>query len=292
VICKDNATGGISDALKVDFTVKAIDSDATSTDNGSCAALSSNDRKSDAHRSYLGNAKADSVYLWQAVETGTRDKFPKVDWYAGYQITPGEDGRITQVCGYFESGVTNRVSIYNGAYKELVGAEIAGSGAWKCADITPLSVKTDSRYYVIARAENNPIYFEYKTGIFPKSVNNAVIEAGIRQAAGVGLVDIKISYPPTNTSGPAFVSTLPSGLVAGTVATLAAQTDQDGECKYDREDVAYALMNYSLARTAAKNFGQKVCNLESGNYTFYIRCKTAAGAENNASAAVQFEIAP
>jgi hypothetical protein len=303
VICKDNTTGGISTALKIDFNVNLSTDPATTTDD--CANLSSNDRKSDANRSNSGGGDANSSYLWQSVETGTRERFSNVDWYAGYQFTPEKDGRITQLCGYFDSGATNKVSIYNGSYAEIASAQVAGNGSWKCVDISPLAINADSRYYVIARVQNNPIYFEYKSGMLPRESGNAIIEAGVRQTIIdqkfktdvvkydymiFGLVDVKISYDPASNSGPAISSVGPVGTIDGSSATISAQTDRQSSCKFDREDVVYSSMKYAFSNSSAGNFSQKVCGLESGNYTFYVRCKNDAGNENNVSKIIQFSI--
>jgi len=299
-VCKYNSAGPASAPLQIVFTVNAGTSDV-------CLDLSSNDRKNDANRSYFGDADTDSTYLWQSVETGTRDKFKKVDWFAGYQFTPEIDGKIVQLCGYFESGVTNKVSIYSGSYAELASAQVAGNGAWKCANINPLEIKADKRYYVIARVKDNPIYYENKSGMLPKTANNAVIEAGIRQTKNIdngfksdivkydhmifGLVDVKVSWAPASIAGPAISSAAPSGTISGSSAMLALQTDQSADCKFDREDTAYSKMSYTMPRISANNHGQKICGLENGSYTFYVRCKSGAGAENNGSGTIQFVVA-
>ena len=299
VICKDAATGAVSNAgYQIIFTVDVPDGD-------NCADLSSNDRKSDSNRSNSGGGNANSSYLWQSVETGTRERFSDVDWYAGYQFTPEKDGRITQLCGYFDSGATNKVSIYNGSYAEIASAQVAGNDSWKCVDISPLEIDADSRYYVIARVQNNPIYFEYKSGMLPRQSGDAIIEAGVRQTIIdqkfktdvvkydymiFGLVDVKISYDPASNSGPAISSVGPVGTIDGSSATISAQTDRQSSCKFDREDVVYSSMKYAFSNSSAGNFSQKVCGLESGNYTFYVRCKNDAGNENNVSKIIQFSI--
>ncbi|NCC66017.1 MAG: helicase, partial [Spirochaetia bacterium] len=38
-------------------------------------------------------------------------------------------------------------------------------------------------YYVIARVQNAPIYFEYRSGLLPRGGDNATVESGIRQLA-------------------------------------------------------------------------------------------------------------
>jgi len=93
----------------------------------SCANLVSNDRVNDSDRSALGSGKNDSSYLWQAVEKGTREKFDKVDWFAGYQFSVGEDGTATELCAYFTKGQANDVYLYDGSYKELAKTSITGT---------------------------------------------------------------------------------------------------------------------------------------------------------------------
>lgn len=298
-ICKDSATGCFSAPVKIDFTITSVGQE------GECADLVSNDRKNNANRSHWGNQNLNSAYLWQAVETGTRDKFDKVDWHAGYQFTPEKDGKVNQLCGNFAAGTANRVSLYDGSYAELAGVKITGNDRWECADIAPVEIKTDRRYYVIARIDNNPVYFEYKSGMMPKRTGNAVIEAGIRQSTGqqafdyeirkydymiFGLVDARVSWSPATLTGPAFIAANPSGAVSGDVAVLSLTTSGAAECRFGREDVDYGQMSYLMGKTAADSFAQKVCGLEPGDYTFYARCKNASGAENNTSAEIQFTV--
>jgi len=298
VICKNDTAEAQSELMMIMFVVNAGQADV-------CADLVSNDRKNNANRSYWGNQNSNSAYLWQAVETGTRDKFEKVDWHAGYQFTPEKDGKVSQLCGNFAAGTANRVSLYDGSYTELAGVQITGNDAWKCADIAPVEIKTDRRYYVIARIDNNPVYFEYKSGMLPKRTGNAVIEAGIRQSAGqqafdydirkydymiFGLVDARVSWSPATLNGPAFITAGPNGTVAGDSTVLSLITSGASECRFGREDVDYAQMSYLMGKTAADNFAQKVCGLEAGDYTFYARCRNTGGAENNMSAAITFTI--
>ena len=301
VICQRTSNSVASAAgFQIVFTVNI------GTVTNTCANLSSNDRENDGDRSNAGNTSGNSVYPWQAVETGTREKFTKVDWYAGYQFTPNKDGQVTQLCGYFDSGVTNKVSLYNGSYTTLTSAEITGNGSWQCVNVSPAAVSTDSRYYVIARVQSNPIYFEYKSGLFPKNSGNVTIEAGIRQTVidsqfmtaivkydymTFGLVDVRISYAQTSAAGPAVSSVVPVGTVSGSSTTISAQTDAGATCRFDRDDVGYDDMSYSLPSTSSGVFSQKVCGLENGSYTFYVRCKSAGGTENNSSTLIQFQIA-
>ena len=300
-VCKDATANCFSAPLKIEFTAES----ASSTEEA-CIGLTSNDRKNNANRSYFGTAGADSTYLWQAVETGTRDKFEKVDWYAGYQLTPEKDGKVNQLCGNFPAGAVNRVSLYDGSYEELAGAEITGDNFWRCVDIAPVQVKTDRRYYVIARIEDDPVYFEFKSGMLPKAAGNAVIEVGVRQSASsgdfgederktydhmiFGLVDVRISWAPQTLSGPAIASFEPRGNVDDDHAVLSVQASDAAECRFGREDVSYDQMDYPMNKTTTGKFTGKVCNLEKGAYTFYARCKDGGGAKNNVSAATTFTI--
>ena len=300
-VCKTAAANCFSAPLKIEFTAES----ASSTEEA-CIGLTSNDRKNNANRSYFGTAGADSTYLWQAVETGTRDKFEKVDWYAGYQFTPEKDGKVNQLCGNFPAGAVNRVSLYDGSYEELAGAEITGDNFWRCVDIAPVQVKTDRRYYVIARIEDDPVYFEFKSGMLPKAAGNAVIEVGVRQSASsgdfgederktydhmiFGLVDVRISWAPQTLSGPSIASFEPQGNVDDDRAVLSVQASDAAECRFGREDVSYDQMDYPMNKTTTGKFTGKVCNLEKGAYTFYARCKDGGGAKNNVSAATTFTI--
>ena len=301
IICKGNASGVTSsEDYQLIFTVD------TTGNSGNCASLSANDRKNDSNRSYDENINDNSVYPWQAAEAGTRDRFAKVDWFAGYQFTPNKNGKINQLCGYFDSGKTNKVVLVNGSYNELATAQVTGNGSWKCADISPVSIEADKRYYVVARIKDNPVYFEYKTGLLPKNSGNVVIEAGVRQTIIsdnfksdiikydymiFGLVDVRITYSQATATGPVIDSVSPVGTVTSSSAKISAQTSQNATCRFGREDVSYSSMDYSLPKETNSTFSQKVCNLEDGNYTFYIRCKSSSGVENNVSTPVQFKIA-
>ncbi len=297
VICKNDSADAYSAAMAIMFAAGGGGAEV-------CADLSSNDRKNDAGRSYWGSGQANSTYLWQSVETGTRDKFDKVDWHAGYKFTPEKNGRINQLCGNFADGVTNRVSLYDGAYKELAAAEIEGNDLWRCVDIAPVEIKTDKKYYVIARIEDNPVYFEYKSAMLPKKSNNAIIEVGVRQTAGdvfdneirgydhmiFGLVDVRVSWLPASITGPTVASSGPKGTVSSADASLSLQTSGARECRFDREDVSYGQMSYLMSGSGTDNFAQKVCGLENGRYTFYVRCKGTGGAENNVSSVINFTV--
>ena len=301
VICKDKATGGLSGIIKIDFRVEA-----SADPDGTCAEFSANDRKNDAQRSWSDTATADSVYLWQSIRLGREESFDKVDWYAGYQFTPQRDGRVNQVCGYFKSGSTNKVSIYNGSYNELASAQISGSDAWKCVDIAPVEIKTDKRYYVIARIEDGPVYLDNKPGMLPRSATNALVEAGIRQSAAegafgnkvikydhsiFGLVDVRIAYAPETATGPIIASLDPQGAVNTADVRFAVKSVAAADCRFGRDDIGYAQMPYEMSKISDGSFGKKICGLEDGAYTFYVRCRSSAGQENNFSKTIQFNVA-
>jgi len=301
VICKDKATGGLSGIIKIDFRVES-----SAAPDETCAELSANDRKNNAQRSWSDTATADSVYLWQSIRLGREESFDKVDWYAGYQFTPQRDGRVNQVCGYFKSGSTNKVSIYNGSYNELASAQISGSDAWKCVDIAPVEIKTDKRYYVIARIEDGPVYLDNKPGMLPRSATNALVEAGIRQSAAegafgnkvikydhsiFGLVDVRIAYAPETATGPIIASLDPQGAVNTADVRFAVKSVAAADCRFGRDDIGYAQMPYEMSKISDGSFGKKICGLEDGAYTFYVRCRSSAGQENNFSKTIQFNVA-
>jgi len=296
VVCKDK-TSGVANSTPTQIIFNVVGAVST------CASLSSNDKQNDNDRDNNEGDDSDSKYLWRSVEEGTRDKFTKVDWYAGYQFTPGENGRVTQLCGYFGDGNSNKVTLYNSSYKEIVSANVEGNDGWKCVSISPTPVKTDKRYYVIARVKDGPINFEYKAGLLPKDAENATVEAGIRQLGTsdfgnnirkydymvFGLVDVRIQFESTNTNGPEVTASSPSGTITTNQTNIAVQTNIDATCKFDREDKEYSDMKYTFSQTSQKMHAQKVCQLDDGPFTFYVRCKGATGT-NNASTLIQFEI--
>jgi len=298
VVCKDLASGETnSDTTPIIFTV-AINNGASA-----CASLVSNDRVNDSDRSALGSGKNDSSYLWQAVEKGTREKFDKVDWFAGYQFSVGEDGTATELCAYFTKGQANDVYLYDGSYKELAKTSITGTGDWACADINPVNLNADARYYVITKINNQSIYYEYKSGFLPVDTGKAVIEAGIRQSVNnifnkdivkydymiFGLVDVKVSYNPESSQGPDITSTSPSGTIHDSSAFLSVETDKGATCKFGRDDVDFADMPYQLQEMGDGTYNQKVCDLINGNFTFYVRCGKD-GKINNASTQIKFTV--
>ncbi len=297
VLCKDVSSGEVnSSPVEIVFEVD----NAADT----CADIDSNDRESDEDRDYSDDDDSESKYAWRSVEDGERDEFTNVDWYAGYQFTPDEDGYVTQLCGYFADGESNEVTLYNGTYKELASTEVEGTDDWKCAAITPVEVKTDKRYYVIARVENGPIYYEYESDLLPADADNVVIESGIRQLAEddfgediykydymvFGLVDIKIIFNEESEEGPEIDIEGPDGIVDENYTTLSVETDEKASCKFSREDVDYSDMEYDFGMTGETTHEQKICKLDDGNFTFYVRCKNEDGDENDTSTILQFEV--
>ena len=297
VVCQDPSTR-ISSApgAQIIFTVN--------TASGNCASLSSNDQQNDNERDYDDEDDYDSTYVWRSAAAGTVEMFEKVDWYAGYQFTPEEDGYATQLCGYFDSGAKNRVSLYDGSHEELAGVEVDGRGGWNCANIAPVKVKADRRYYVITRVEDDAIYFAYKSGLLPREAENTVVEYGVRQlgAAGdfgedlkkydymvFGLVDAKIKFVEDNSRGPQVSSPLPDDDDEKSDLILSVQTNEDATCKFDREDLEYKEMEYTFGATGQKLHQQKICNLDDGPFTWYVRCKGATDT-NDGSTAIQFEV--
>lgn len=297
VVCADSATqASNSPGAQIVFSV--------STAAAVCADISSNDKQSDIDRDYGDDADYDSTYVWRSSPAGVVEMFEKVDWYAGYQFTPEKNGNIAELCGYFDSGSRNRVSLYDGAYKEIAGVEIDGQGGWSCAGISPAAVKADRRYYVIARVQDDAIYFAYDSGMLPRDTEGAVVESGVRQMASAGdfgeslkkydymvfgLVDAKIRFVDENSQGPEISSPLPSGDRNEGDAVLSVQTDEDAACKFDRQDAKYGEMKYDFGATGQKLHQQKVCDLSEGEFTWYVRCEGKSGA-NNGSALIRFKV--
>ena len=299
VVCKASTSGVVNaSAFQISFTTNV----KAAADN--CADLSSNDRQNDGDRSDSNTKDDNTNYLWQAVESGKREKFDQVDWFAGYQFSLNEDGYATELCGYFEDGETNNVILFNGSYKALATAKVTGTGSWECTNIDKVKLSADTRYYVITQVENQAIYYEYKSGFLPVDTGNAVIEAGIRQTVNstfnkdivkydymiFGLVDVKISYATDVTKGPKITSTGPSGTVNDSSAYISVEADKNSTCRFDRDDVDYKDMSYTLQQAANGTYSQLVCNLHAGDFTFYVRCADKDGKENDASTAVEFTV--
>ena len=297
VVCADPATqASNSPGAQIVFSV--------STAAEVCANISSNDKQSDIDRDYGNDADYDSAYIWRSSPAGVLEMFEKVDWYAGYQFTPEKNGSIAELCGYFDAGSRNRVSLYDGAYKEIAGVEIDGQGGWSCAAISPAAVKADRRYYVIARVQDDAIYFAYDSGMLPRDTEGAVVESGVRQLASAGdfgeslkkydymvfgLVDAKIRFVDENSQGPEISTPLPSGNREESDLILSVQTDEDATCKFDRQDAKYGEMKYSFGATGQKLHQQKVCDLSEGEFTWYVRCEGQSGA-NDGSTPIRFKV--
>lgn len=323
VVCKDSATGATNAAgTQITFSV--------STTAKVCAKLSSNDRQSDNDRDYDSDddSDSDSNYLWRSIESGTREQFTNVDWYAGYQFTPQgrcsdshdscttnsdcdddetcESGAyVTQLCGYFADGESNKVTLYNNSFKALATATVSGKDDWECVSISSVAVSAGKHYYVIARVEDKSIYYEYESGMLPREADDVIVETGIRQLAGddfgtelkkydymiFGLVDVKIKFTEESENGPSVSSATPTGTIDEDFTTISVETDEKATCKYDRDDVDYGDMKYTFGSTGNKIHEQKVCDLDDGQFTFYVRCKGIdSKEENDASTLIQFEV--
>jgi len=114
-----------------------------------------------------------------------------------------------------------------------------------------VSLRADQRYYVIARVNNQSLYYEYKSGFLPADSGKAVIEAGVRQALTssfnkdivkydymiFGLVDVKVTYTSESTQGPQITNASPSGILQSSQAFLSIDTTSGASCKFDRDDV-------------------------------------------------------
>jgi len=299
VVCKNTATGvSNTDDFQVIFTVNV------ETVADTCAEMSSNDRQSDGDRSDSDTESDDTSYLWQAVENGKRGMFEKVDWFAGYQFSLNEDGSASELCAYFKKDEANKVYLFDGDYTELASAEVTGDGSWKCVDIDPVELSADTRYYLIARVNGQSINYEYKSNFLPVDTGKAVIEAGIRQTVDstynksvvkydymiFGLVDVKISYTAESTKGPKITSTSPTGTIYSSSASVSVDAANDSTCRFGRDDVDYEDMDYTLQKVSNGTYGQLVCNLGNGDFTFYVRCADKNGQANDASAAVEFTV--
>jgi hypothetical protein len=187
----------------------------------------------------------------------------------------------------------------------MASATIDGTGDWECAKIKAVTVKNDKNYYVVARIENKPINYEYESGMLPVKSGDAQVVAGIRQLATekfgkeikkydymmFGLVDVRITFVWENGQGPEISDVSPVGSVDGGDTELYVETDKAATCKYGRDDVEYSEMKYTFGKTAGTKHQQKICNLDEGDFTWYVRCKDASTKkENDGSTLIQFEV--
>jgi len=137
----------------------------------------------------------------------------------------------------------------------------------------------------------------------PADSGKAVIEAGVRQALTssfnkdivkydymiFGLVDVKVTYTSESTQGPQITNASPSGILQSSQAFLSIDTTSGASCKFDRDDVDFEDMKYTLPEVNNGTYSQLVCDLNNGDFTFYVRCKKNNQA-NDASKQIKFTV--
>ena len=138
----------------------------------------------------------------------------------------------------------------------------------------------------------------------PRDAENAIIDVGVRQLASsgdfgeqlkkydymvFGLVDAKIRFTEESSRGPEISELLPDGDDEESDVVLSVKTGEDATCKFDREDVEYKDMKYTFGATGQKLHRQKVCDLDDGQFSWYVRCKGATET-NEASAIINFKV--
>jgi len=304
VVCYD-PVGKVSNqpGAQIIFTVN--------TASETCAKFKSNDRRNDNERAYDddGETLEDSDYLWRSVSQGVRDIFTgPLDRYTGYQFTPKKKGYVTRLCGYFGDSETNEVALYSSSFEKLRSVDVVGEDDWACVKVNRVEVVKNAHYYVVAKVKGGGAQFEYDDDdLLPLSADYATVEAGIRQEgtdedfgtshggqivkytrAVFGLVDVRIEFAEESTDGPEISSPEPSDTTEAETK-ISVETDTEATCRYSRDDVEYSDMEYIFGKTAGKFHEQKVCRLDDGPFTFYVRCQDNSE-ENDASTLIEFEV--
>lgn len=96
-----------------------------------------------------------------------------------------------------------------------------------------------------------------------------------------------------DTTPPVLSNGAPTGtLAAGTTqATLQVTTNEAATCRYSTTaNTTYAAMTNTFATTGATNHSTPVTGLQSGSYTFYVRCTDGTGNAGTADFAITFTV--
>ena len=91
-------------------------------------------------------------------------------------------------------------------------------------------------------------------------------------------------------TAPTITQVSPSGTLTDNLVTLSATTDRPATCKYDKNNVAYSSMQNSFAITGITNHEKTLTDVEEGDYTYYVKCRTTAGAVTANSGIISFSV--
>ncbi|MFH1505733.1 MAG: hypothetical protein ABIE94_01955, partial [archaeon] len=91
-----------------------------------------------------------------------------------------------------------------------------------------------------------------------------------------------------DTTSPTVISSGPSGTVTSGDVVLEVITDENANCKYDGNDVAYSSMSSNFDDYGVVH--NKSITVPDGSHTYYIRCSDGSGNEMNESAIISFAV--
>jgi|GEM_PF-3824190 len=273
---------------------------------------------------YNSDLSQNAQYMWQSSESGSLGQFSNVNWNAGYQFSPSADGWITELCGFFDSSDSNsKVSLYEcdglnnqsnsavtcSSTKNLATATVQSNNNWNCQTISPVQVASGQNYFVIAKIDNGPIYYKNQNNLFPKNNNGYTIVQGVRELDDepfgtkitsykymtFGMVDARFATDlgsvgyGNDQSAPKMSDPQPSVNINTGSPILHIVTAGNAFCKFDRWDRSYENMHYVFSNNGGTTHEQKVCDLQNGVYTYYVRC-SANGKANTQSLRISFNV--
>jgi len=124
------------------------------------------------------------------------------------------------------------------------------------------------------------------------SAGNYIYYVRCKDAAGnKNIVSAKLtfSYAPIKIEGPAVSNLSPSGQIYQNTVALAAVTDKSSECRYATVDTDFDLMENKFSTGDGLDQQAIVTLPEFGDYSYYVRCKDAAGNKDSLSQVISFQ---
>jgi len=115
------------------------------------------------------------------------------------------------------------------------------------------------------------------------------LAAGSAQSPAVGSSGAVFA----DTDPPVIMNTAPSGNLTVAAASLSCATNEKATCRYDTADTGYDSMQGAMNDSNGGIDHNKILSLpKPGIYTYYIRCKDAAGNADLNSAEISFKFTP
>ena len=246
---------------------------------------------------------------WKYCETGNIFCNNNWDYTMGYKFTPNQNGKITQLCGYFSG--TKPVTLYDSSYSVLASTQVASSNAWSCNSISPVKVNAGSTYYVVAYlAGSGGCFRNSRDNTFPRTCDKINLDASVQQSGNsfssshskcpdaentrcnnaYGLVDVIFStegivIPPiTMIISPPAIVTSPATNIKSNQAQLNGSiidlgNDSSAEVWFEwGADINYGSTTAHQTKTSSGEFSSLVSGLSPGTaYHFRAVAKNSAG---------------